>query len=392
MTDSNAYAVRYGLTEDEARWQARAHHFAQDVVAPVARTLDRERRFSRDLVRKLGDTGLIGACLPPEIGGAGASKLTGAVIAEELGAVDGSIRGFHAVQAGLVLGALVRHAPAEIKAKWMEPLLRGQAIGAFALTETEAGSDVGAIQTRIEDDGDFVRITGEKIWITNGGVADVILVFGSAKPEARTRGLECYLVEAQAERLQREPVGGRELGHRASDHARLRFDGVRVPKDQRIGGPLQGFRVAMDGLGVGRLNVAAGAVGVMQACLDAATHHARTRRQFGQRIGDFQQVGAQLADLSVQTEAARLLVHQAARLQDRGLDAEEATSRAKLYATEAAVQATQTALRLHGNRGYTDALPIERHYRDIIALTIYEGTSEVQRVILSRALLGRDEG
>lgn len=386
-------AIRYGLNEEDARWQQRARHFAEDKVAPVARVLDRERRFSRELVRQLGQSGLIGACLPTEYGGAGASAMAGVLIAEEFGAVDGSIRGFHAVQSGLVLTPMVTHAPAALQSRWLDPLMQGEAIGAFALTEPEAGSDVGAMRTRVEPDGDdHVRITGEKVWITNGGVAHMLLVFASADPEARTRGIECYLVPADAEGLTRKAMPGNELGHRASDHAHLVFDGVRVPRINRIGGERRGFQVAMSGLGVGRLNVAAGAVGVLRACLEAATEHARTRRQFGQRIGDFQQVGAQLADMSVDLEAARLLVHQAARLRDRGLPAEIAVSRAKLFATERALEATQRALRLHGNRGYSDVLPIERHYRDIVALTIYEGTSEVQRVILSRDLLGRDEG
>jgi alkylation response protein AidB-like acyl-CoA dehydrogenase len=270
-------------------------------------------------------------------------------------------------------------------------LIGGQAVGACALTEPEAGSDLGAMTTTIRADGDDVVIDGEKTWITNGGIADVLLVFGSVERGAKTRGLECYVVPADTPGLSRHPIEGEELGHRASDHARLVLDGVRVPKSARLGPERKGFDVAMHGLADGRLNVAAGAVGAHRACLEASLEFARSRRQFGRRIGDFQQVAATLADMDVELRASRLLVHQAARLKDRGLDNAHAVSAAKLYATEAALRAATNALQLHGSRGYTDAYPLERHYRDVIALTIYEGTSNIQRVILSRALLGREE-
>jgi alkylation response protein AidB-like acyl-CoA dehydrogenase len=306
--------------------------------------------------------------------------------------VDGSTRGFLAVQAGLVLAPVLAFAPAALRDAWAPRLAAGEAIGACALTEPEAGSDLGGMRTTIRADGDHVVIDGEKVWITNGGVADVLLVFGQTDPALRTRGLECYLVEGDAPGIAREPMPGRELGHRASDHARLVFEGLRVRRRNRVGEARKGFEVALHGLEDGRLNVAAGAVGIHRACLEASVSFARVRRQFGRRIGDFQQVGATLAEMDVKLRASRLLVHHAARLMDRGLDAAQAVSAAKLHATEAALEAATHAIQLHGSRGYSDELPLERHWRDAIALTIYEGTSNIQRVIVSRGLLGRDDG
>ncbi len=385
------YTTEYGLNEAEAAWRNAARKFAAEALAPVARQADRDGAFSRALVEQLGEAGLLAATLPRDAGGGGASTLSGCLIAEEIGAIDGSMRGFMAVQIGLVLSPLIRHGSHEQVDAWVADLMAGRAIGAYGLTEPGAGSDVGAIATTIEPDGDDVVINGEKVWITNGGIADFVLVFGTVDPSAKTRGLECYLVPGDTPGLARDPMPGRELGHRASDHAHLRFENVRVPKSQRVGPARGGFAVAMDALGVGRLNVAAGAVGIHRACLDASVAFARERRQFGRRIGDFQQIGAQLADMAVELRAARLLTHHAARLTDAGVDATAHVSAAKLYATEAALRASTNAIQIHGSRAYSDELPIERFHRDVIALTIYEGTSHIQRVILARSLLGRDE-
>ncbi len=378
------YAREYDLPPEDEAWRLAAAQFAGAVLAPLVRDADREGRFSHDVVGRLGAAGLIDP--------AGASLLARCLIAEEIGAVDGSTRGFLAVQAGLVLAPIKTFAPAALREAWADRLAAGTAIGACALTEPEAGSDLGGMRTTIRADGEDVVIDGQKVWITNGGVADVLLVFGQTDAALRTRGLECYLVPSDTPGITREPMPGKELGHRASDHAQLRFEGVRVPRANRIGEACKGFDVAMHGLEDGRLNVAAGALGIHRACLQASIAFARSRRQFGKRIGDFQQVGATLADMDTELRAARLLVHHAARLQDRGLDNAHAVSAAKLYATEAALKAATNAIQLHGSRAYSDELPLERHWRDVIALTIYEGTSNIQRVILARSLLGKDQG
>ncbi len=388
--DPGDVQARYALGDEEERWRRRARAFAADVLAPRARAADRARAFDRAVARGLGEAGLLAAALPEEAGGHGASVLADCLIAEEIGAVDGSARGFLAVQIGLVARTIVASGTPAQRARWLPPLLSGEAIGAYALTEPEAGSDVGALTTRVRRDGDEAVLDGEKIWITNGGVADVLVVFAKASPDAGTKGIEAWLVEGDARGLVRQPVEGREFGHRASDHARLLFEDVRVPAANRLGPARGGFAVAMEALGHGRLNVAAGAVGIHRACLEASVAFARHRRQFGRRIGDFQQIGGALADLAAGLEASRLLVHHAARLADRGLENAGTVSAAKLLATEGALRAAATALQIHGSRGYTDALPVERHYRDAIGLTIYEGTSQIQRLILARRLLGKE--
>ncbi len=378
------HARAWDLTPEDEAWRARAAAFARDELAPGAREADRSGTFSRALVRRIGAAGFIET--------SGASTLARCLVAEAFGAVDGSARGFLAVQAGLVLSPLLAFGSDAQRATWVPSLASGEAIGACALTEPEAGSDLGAMQTTIRTDGDEVVVHGEKVWITNGGVADMLLVFGQTEPAKKTRGLACYLVPGDAARLTREPMPGKELGHRASDHARLVFDGVRVPRANLLGEAQGGFAVAMHGLEDGRLHVAAGALGVHQACLDASVAFARSRRQFGKRIGDFQQIGATLAEMDVALRASRLLVYHAARLKDRGLDNAHAVSAAKLHATEAALKAATNAIQIHGSRAYSDDLPLGRFWRDIIALTIYEGTSNIQRVILARRLLGKDTG
>ena len=386
------YAERYGLTDVEEAWRAKAEAFARAEVAPLARDADREARLPLALVRKLGRAGLLGAPLPTALGGGGAGALATALIQEEMGRVDGSVRGFLAVHTGLVAQTLAEFGSDAQRHEWLPRLAEGSAVGCFALTEPTAGSDVAAMATRAAETGDRVVLDGAKHWITNGAIADVALVFANAEPAAGRKGIECYVVPTNAKGLRRERMPGRALGHRASDHARMTFTGLALPATARLGAPRSGFRIAMAGLDHGRLGVAAGAVGIQAACLEAATAFARSRRQFGQRIGDFQQVGALLADLHAALEASRLLVHHAGRRLDRNLPATSETSAAKLFATEAALRCATQALRIHGARGYSDELPLERHYRDAIGLTIYEGTSEIQRLILSRALLGRDEG
>lgn len=392
MPEAVPFAERYALTPEQEGWRAKAAAFAQKEAAPRVVASDRAGKFDRELVRGLGREGLIGVGLPKPLGGAGAGALAAALVAEELGAVDASLRGFLAVQAGLVCAPLAQHGTAEQRARWLPRLLQGEAIGCYGLTEPGAGSDVGAIATRVREDGESAVLDGEKVWITNGGVADVALVFAQAEPGAGRKGLECWIVPSDTPGFRAEPLAGKELGHRASNHARLKFEGARVPRGNRLGPPRGGHAIAMQALEVGRLNVAAGAVGIHRAALEASVLFAKARRQFGQRVGDFQQVGADLADMAAHLEAARLLVHHAARLRDRGVPCADAVAKAKLFATEAALQAATKAVQIHGARGYSDEMPVERHYRDAIALTIYEGTSHIQRVILARDLLGRDEG
>jgi alkylation response protein AidB-like acyl-CoA dehydrogenase len=382
----------YALTDADEAWRRRAAEFAEAHVRPGARDADREGRMPAGLVERLGASGLLGATLPRAAGGGDASAVAGCCIAEEIGAVDGSVRGFLAVQAGLVASPIVQFGTPEQKEAWLPGLVSGRTVGAYALTEPGAGSDVGAIATRSVADGKDVVLDGEKVWITNGLSAGVLLVFATSDPALRQKGLDCWIVPGDARGLSREPMPGEALGHRASEHARLVLRGVRIPRANRLGGEREGYRVAMAGLDAGRLNVAAGAVGILRACRDACAEFARTRRQFGHRIGDFQQVGAAIADMDVDLRAARLLTLHAARLRDRAMPTSDAVSVAKLFATEAALRAATAAIQIHGSRAYSDESPVGRHWRDAIALTIYEGTSQIQRLILSRSILGKEEG
>ncbi len=346
-------------------------------VQPHAREADATRTFRRGALEALAREGLVGAPIPVAFGGGGMSNLQGLVVYEETGRVCSSTRGFLAVQVGLVAQCILDWGSEAQKRRWLPRLCSMEAIGCYALTEPGAGSDVAGIATTARDG----RITGEKWWITNGSIADVAIVFARTGPD-RHKGLTAFLVtELTSERME-DP----ELGHRGSDHARLRFDNT---PGEVLGAEGKGFDVAMSALDHGRLGVAAGAVGILMGCLGESVRFARERRQFGRRIGDFQLIQADLADMATDLEAARALTRRAARMQDKGHPgARRATSMAKLFATEAASRAAGKAVLLLGARGYHNASPVERHYRDAKGLEIYEGTSHIQRLIIGRDLVG----
>jgi alkylation response protein AidB-like acyl-CoA dehydrogenase len=382
--------MNFALTAEQQEVQRRARRFAADEVAPIAREMDERGEFPRHLVPRMGALGFLGGPIGPEYGGAGIDYQSLALVYEELGRVDSSVRGFLAVHAGLVSLCIRDWGTEAQKRRYLPRLARGEWIGCYALTEPNAGSDAAGLETTATADGDGYVLRGEKIWITNGAVADLAVVFATRDPSARHHGVCAFLVETAAAGLRREPMPGRELGHRAADHARLIFADCRVPATALLGAPGEGFAVAMSALDHGRLGVAAGAVGVAQACLDACVAFARTRRQFGRRIGDFQMIQAHLADMAADVDAARLLVYRAAWLKDQGSPATRETSIAKLFATEAAARAAGDAVLIHGGRGYSNEYPVERYYRDIKGLQIYEGTSHIQRIIIARDLVGRE--
>ncbi|MHC4819562.1 MAG: acyl-CoA dehydrogenase family protein [Planctomycetota bacterium] len=362
---------------DREELRRRIRAAVEQHVLPGAREADATRTFQRAPLDALAREGLVGAPIPAEFGGGGWSNLDSILVYEETGRVCSSTRGFLAVQVGLVAQCILDWGSEEQKRHWLPGLCSLDAIGCYALTEPEAGSDVSGLKTTASNG----RITGEKWWITNGNVADVAIVFARTNPD-RHRGLTAFLVTD----LDPERMEDMELGHRGSDHARLRFKETPGEVLGREGG---GFEVAMTALDHGRLGVAAGAVGVHAACLEEAVRFAQERRQFGRRIGDFQLVQADLADMATELEAARLLCERAARLQDAGdAAARRATSMAKLFCTEAAARAAGKAVVLLGARGYDNRSPVERHYRDIKGSEIYEGTSHIQRLIIGRDLVG----
>lgn len=296
-----------------------------------------------------------------------------------------------AVQIGLVALGILDYGDETQKRTWLPRLASGDAMGCYALTEENAGSDVASMETTAEEDGDGFRLNGRKIWITNGNVADVAVVFATVDRGKRHRGITAFLVPADTEGLQRSAMPGRELGHRASDHAILEFRDCRVPRSAVLGDVGSGFAVAMGALDHGRLGVAAGAVGILQGCLDACLDFVGKRRQFGRRLGDFEMVQAEIAEMHADLWAARFLTYWAAAIQDRGGKATLATSTAKLFAVNAAVKAANQAVLLHGGRGYSSEYPVERFLRDAKGLEIYEGTAHIQRIIIARELIGRDK-
>lgn len=380
----------FALTPEQQRVRDLARRFAQEEVAPLSREADERGAFPRHLVKRMGELGFLGGPIEPAYGGPGMDHVSFALVYEELGRVDSSVRGFLAVHAGLVSMCIRDWGTEEQKRRYLPGLVSGEWIGCYALTEPNAGSDVASMEAVAREDGDGYVLSGEKIWTTNGNMADLALVFATRDPQARHRGICAFVVETSTPGFHREKMPGKELGHRASDHAHIVLDGCRVPKSALLGAPGEGFKVAMSALDHGRLGVGAGAVGVAQACLDACVAFTRSRRQFGQRLADFEMIQAHLADMAADVEAARLLVYRAAWLKDQGLPTTRATSIAKLFATEAAARAAGDAVLIHGGRGYSNEYPVERFHRDIKGLQIYEGTSHIQRLIIARDLVGRD--
>lgn len=378
----------FELTPQQKHIQAQARQFAEQEVAPGAREADEKGQFPLHLVKRMGELGFLAGPIEPEYGGSGMDYVSYALLCEELGRADSSVRGFLTVHASLVSACIRDWGTEEQKRRYLPRLATGEWIGCYALTEPNAGSDVASMETLAREEGDYYILNGEKIWITNGTSAQVAVVFATRDRSARHRGICAFLIETDIPGFQREPMPGKELGHRASEHVHITLTECRVPKSALLGAPGEGFKIAMSALDRGRLGVAAGAVGVAQACLDACIAYTTQRRQFGQRIADFEMIQATLADMAADVEAARLLVYRAAWTKDQGLPATKATSIAKLFATEAAMRAASEAVLMHGNRGYSNEYPVERYYRDIKGLQIYEGTSHIQRIIIARELVG----
>lgn len=364
---------------------------AREVIEPIAREADETRTFPREAFAELSRHGILGAPLPRAVGGLGWDAMQLVQLYEEFGRVDQSVRGFLSVHLGLVSQCLAQYGTDEQQSRWLPGLASGEVFGAYALTERGAGSDAAALATEARPHpGGGWTLHGEKVWITNALSAGVFVVMATVDPELRHKGVTAFLVDGAADGLRRERMPGVELGHRASEHAILTFDGVRVTEADVLGEVGGGFKVAMGGLDHGRLGVAAGAVGLLQACLDATVEFTTNRRQFGKRIADFQMVQERVADLACDTEAARLLTWKAGWKAVREEPRTREVSMAKLFATEKACHWSGETVLLHASRGYSNQSPVERHFRDAPGLRIYEGTSLVQRIVIAREYLGRE--
>lgn len=375
----------FALPDELQMLQRAARTFAQREIAPIAAELDRHPRFPWPTLRKMGEMGMLGVMTPETHGGLGLGQLALTVLLEEVAAADASHAVIAAVTNGLPQALLLEHGSAAQKERWLGRLATGEWIGAFCLTEPHAGSDAAALRTRARPvDGGYV-LDGTKAWITSGGEAQLYLVLAKTDPTAGARGVSAFLVEKGAAGMS---FGAPEhkLGQHAATTTTVRFDEVFVPEDQRLGAEGQGFVMAMGTLDGGRIGIAALALGVARAALDAAVRYAAERTAFGQPIREFQGVSFQLADMATRLDAARLLTYRAAWLKDRGYRVTREASMAKLFASESAVAITDAAVQVFGGYGYSAEYPVERYFRDARVTTLYEGTSEIQRIVIERQL------
>jgi alkylation response protein AidB-like acyl-CoA dehydrogenase len=378
--------VEFSLSADQREIQALARDFAGAEIEPRASDWDREHAFSQELLGKLAEPGLLGVCVPEEYGGAGADFLSYILVLEELSRADAGVGVTVAVHTSAVTLPILTFGTDEQRSRFVPPLARGEAIGAFALTEPEAGSDAGSLRTAAIANGDGWSISGSKQWITNGNFAGTVLLF--ARTDAETpgpKGVSAFILDGEHVRVTRVEE---KLGLNSSATVDLVVEGAEVGRDRLLHEEGKGFTVAMATLDGGRIGIAAQALGIAQAAYDAAREYALERRQFGKRIADFQAIQWKLADMATEIDAARLLVYRAAWLKQEGRPHTEEGAKAKLFASEMARRQTAEAIQILGGYGYTKEFPVERYYRDAKITEIYEGTSEIQRLVIARSILG----
>jgi len=380
--------VDFELTAEQREIQALAREFAAAEVEPFAAEWDRAHGFPRELLDRLAAVGLLGVCVPEEHGGAGADFLSYILVLEELSRADAGVGVTVAVHTSACTLPLLAFGTADQVERFVPPLARGEAIGCFALTEPGSGSDAGALVTSAEETDAGWRIQGSKQWITNAAFGGTLLLFARTDPETRTaRGVSAFVVDGSHVVVTRTEE---KLGLNSSTTNDISIDAV-VPSDRLVGERNHGFRIAMATLDGGRIGIAAQAVGIAQAAYTVARRYALEREAFGHRIGDYQAIQHKLANMSMEIDAARLLVLRAAWLKDQGRPHTEAGAKAKLFASEMARRQTGEAIQVLGGYGYSKEFPVERYYRDAKITEIYEGTSEIQRLVIARSILGRQE-
>jgi alkylation response protein AidB-like acyl-CoA dehydrogenase len=363
-----------------------AAEFVDREIVPHAAAWDRREQVDTGIVKQLGELGFLGLTIPEEYGGSGGDHVAYCLVMEELGRGDSAVRGIVSVSLGLVGKSIAAYGTDDQKREWLPRLCAGDALGCFALTEPDTGSDAAALATRAVRDGDDWLISGAKIFITNGTWADVALVFARTGGPGH-RGVSAFLVPTSAPGFTRREIHGK-LGLRGQATAELAFDGVRLPGSAMVGAEGKGFGVAMAALAKGRMSVAAGCVGIARGCLDAAVSYATQRHQFGKPIAAHQLVQRLITSIAVDTDAARLLTLRVADLIERGEPFGTEASMAKLFASEAAVRAANNALQVFGGYGYIDEYPVGKYLRDARVMTLYEGTTQIQELLIGRALTG----
>lgn len=377
----------FDLTDEQRLIRETARDFTDHEIVPRARDNDRNGHFDLELVEKIAAQGYLGAIVPREYGGAGLDYISYGLVVEQVGRGCSSMRTVISVQTSLVCSAILKWGTEEQKQAYLPKLTSGEWLGCFGLTEPDTGSDAANQKTRATKVDGGWRISGSKMFISLGSHAKVALIFAQTDPSLGYKGLACFLVDTDHPGYTAQQIH-HKLGLRGSDTAELSLDEVEVADDAMLGGIGDGFKVAMSALDSGRFSVASGCVGVMQGCVDACVAYAKEREQFGKPIASFQLVQGMIADMIVDMEAARGLVWRAGVLKDQGKPSTTETSIAKLFATEAAVRAANTAIQVHGGSGYVDDHPVERYFRDVRVTTLYEGTSQIQKLIIGRAATG----
>jgi butyryl-CoA dehydrogenase len=370
------------LTDEQKMIRTMVREFARDVVAPGAAERDRTKTFPAEILRQMGELGLMGMMIPPQYGGSGADTVSYVLALAEIAGACAATAVVMSVQNSIVCESLHRFGSEAQKQRYLVPLAKGEKIGAFALTEPDAGSDPVSQSTRAAHDGDGYLLNGTKRFITSGRNAQILLVTAKTQPALKHKGISTFI-------LTRDDPGFKaghmedKLGLRASDTTDVVLSDCRIPADRLLGDQGQGFTIAMQGLDGGRIGIAAQSIGVATAALDAAVAYTTQREQFGRKVSKFQGLRWMIADMATELEAARQLTLSAAAMKDRGEDYTRQASMAKLFASEMVNRVTARALQLHGGYGYTKEYPVERYYRDARVFTIYEGTSEIQRVVIS---------
>jgi len=377
----------FKLTDEQRLIAETAREFADREIIPRVRDNDRAARFDRELARKLGEVGFLGAPVAERYGGRGLDYVGYGLIVEQVGRADSSARTVVSVQTSLVAGSIERWGTEEQKQRWLPRLCSGEALGCFGLTEPDTGSDAASLRTRARRTDRGWVISGQKMWISLGNVAEVALIFAQTDPDKKHKGLACFLVPTDSEGFSSQEIHGK-LGLRSSDTASLSLDEVEVGEDALLGEVGDGFKVAMSALDNGRYSVAAGCVGICEGCVEASVAYAKERKQFGVPLARFQLVQEMIADMIVKRDASRMLVYRAGALKNEGRPNTTETSIAKLYATESAVECANLAIQVHGGAGYVDDHPVERYLRDARVTTLYEGTSQIQKLIIGRAATG----
>jgi butyryl-CoA dehydrogenase len=377
----------FDLTDEQRLIRDTAREFTNNEIVERARENDRNEHFDLELVAMIAQQGYLGAIVPREYGGAGLDYLTYGLVVEEIGRGDSAMRTVISVQTSLVCSALLRWGTDEQKQRYLPKLCTGEWLGCFGLTEPDTGSDAANQRTRAKRTDSGWVINGAKMFISLGNHAKLALIFAQTDPEQGHRGIACFLVNTDQPGFVPQEIH-HKMGLRGSDTASISLSDVEVADEDLLGEVGEGFKIAMSSLDSGRYSVAAGCVGICQGCVDASVRYAKEREQFGRPIASFQLVQAMLADMAVETEAARMLVWRAGFLKDTGKPSTTETSIAKLYATEAAVRCANTAIQVHGGSGYVDDHPVERYFRDVRVTTLYEGTSQIQQLIIGRALTG----